>query len=261
MMSSQKIIFFDIDGTLYNDEKVVPDSTKEAVKAAKDAGHIAAIATGRSPFMYEDLRAELGISTFVSMNGNYVVFEDELIYTNPLDAERLEDITAVAMENDHPIVYLDDRNMHSNVPEHDYMTEGIASLKLGFMPGHDPEYHIGRSIYQSLLFCPKGEEGIYQEHFTDAFQFIRWHTYSMDVSPKNGSKAEGIKKIVEKMDVDIKDVYAFGDGANDVEMLRYVPNSFAMGNAREEIKAQAKHVTSSVDADGIMNGLQMADLI
>ena len=50
-MSNQKIIFFDIDGTLYNNEKVVPQSTKEAVKAVKDAGHILAMATGRSPFM------------------------------------------------------------------------------------------------------------------------------------------------------------------------------------------------------------------
>lgn len=260
-MSSQKIIFFDIDGTLYNDDKVVPDSTKEAVKAAKNAGHIAAIATGRSPFMYEDLRAELGISTFVSMNGNYVVLEDELIHTNPLDGERLGDITEMAMENDHPIVYLDEENMHSNVPEHEHMTEGLATLKLGFTPGHDPDYHIGRNIYQSLLFCPRGEEGLYQEYFKDAFQFIRWHTYSMDVSPKDGSKAEGIKKVVEKMNLDLNNVYAFGDGANDVEMLRYVPNSFAMGNAREEVKPHAKHITTSVDDHGILNGLRQADLI
>lgn len=260
-MSNQKIIFFDIDGTLYNNEKVVPESTKDAVKAVKDAGHIVAIATGRSPFMYEDLRKSLDVNTFVSMNGNYVVYEDELIYTNPLNAKRLEDITAVAMENDHPLVYLDDKNMLSNMPEHEYMTEGISTLKLGFMPGHDPKYHINRDIYQTLLFCTKEEEDHYKRHFDDSFQFIRWHTYSMDISPRDGSKAEGIKKVVDKMGFNINDVYAFGDGPNDIEMLQYVPNSFAMGNAQDEIKMQAKHVTKSVEDNGIMHGLQSANLI
>lgn len=83
----------------------------------------------------------------------------------------------------------------------------------------------------------------------------------MDISPRNGSKAEGIKKVVDRMGFNINDVYAFGDGPNDIEMLQYVPNSFAMGNARDEIKMQAKHVTKSVEDNGILHGLQSADLI
>ena len=43
-----------------------------------------AIATGRAPFMFEDIRKELDIHNYVSFNGQYVVFEDEVIFNNPL---------------------------------------------------------------------------------------------------------------------------------------------------------------------------------
>ena len=58
-MSNRKLIFFDIDGTLYNSDKVVPAEAKKAVRQLKEDGHIVAIATGRGPFMYKKLREEL----------------------------------------------------------------------------------------------------------------------------------------------------------------------------------------------------------
>ncbi len=73
----QKVIFFDIDGTLLNHEKELPASTKESVFKLKEMGHIVAIATGRAPFMFADLRKELGIDTYVSFNGQYVVLNGE----------------------------------------------------------------------------------------------------------------------------------------------------------------------------------------
>ena len=83
-MTEQSVIFFDIDGTLLDHDKKLPPSTKQAVFKLKELGHIVAIATGRAPFMYEDLREELGIDTFVSYNGQYVVLNGEVLHTNPL---------------------------------------------------------------------------------------------------------------------------------------------------------------------------------
>ena len=50
----------------------------------------------------------------------------------------------------------------------------------------------------------------------------------------------------------MENIYAFGDGLNDVEMLKFVKNSVAMGNAHEEAKKVAKHVTTSVHQNGIL---------
>lgn len=79
-----KLSFFDIDGTLLDHDKKIPQSTRDAVKQLQEKGVHVAIATGRAPFMFEDIRKELNIHNYVSFNGQYVVFEDEVIFNNPL---------------------------------------------------------------------------------------------------------------------------------------------------------------------------------
>ncbi|PLT34441.1 Cof-type HAD-IIB family hydrolase [Bacillus sp. V5-8f] len=259
-MTKQSVIFFDIDGTLLNHDKELPLSTKEAIFTLKEKGHVVAIATGRAPFLFENLRRELEIDTFVSYNGQYVVLNGEVLYTNPLNIESLEKLTEAALQNNHPVVFMDHEEWTANVPEHDYITESIHTLKVERFPIHDPHYYKGRKLYQSLLFCPEGEEKQYEQAFPD-FDFVRWHPVSVDVLPQGGSKAKGIEKIVEKLGFTPEQQYAFGDGLNDMEMLSSVKNSVAMGNAEEKVKAVAKYVTKSVQDDGILHGLKMVGLL
>lgn len=259
-MTERSVIFFDIDGTLLTHNKELPLSTKEAIFRLKEQGHEVAIATGRAPFMFADLRKELDIHTFVSYNGQYVVLNDEVLYTNPLNIPPLEKLTEVALQQNHPVVYMDHEDMKANVPEHTYITESISTLKIDRFPTHDPHYYKGRELYQTLLFCPEGEEKQYEQEFED-FDFVRWHPVSVDILPKGGSKAKGIEMIVEKLGFPKERQYAFGDGLNDMEMLSTVKNSVAMGNAEETVKSVAKYVTKSVEDNGIVHGLQMVGLL
>jgi Cof subfamily protein (haloacid dehalogenase superfamily) len=260
MMTTKSVIFFDIDGTLLTHDKELPISTKEAIFKLKDEGHVVAIATGRAPFMFEDLRKELNINTYVSYNGQYVVLDGEVLFTNPLKISSLEKLTEKALLNDHPVVFMDHKDMKANVPEHHYINESIQSLKIKQFPTHDPHYYKGRDLYQTLLFCPEGEEKQYELNYQD-FDFVRWHPFSVDVVPSGGSKAIGIKKIVEKLGFSEEHQYAFGDGLNDIEMLSTVKNSVAMGNAENQVKEVAKYVTKSVEENGILHGLQQVGLL
>lgn len=259
-MTNQSVIFFDIDGTLLTHEKNLPASTKEAIFKLKELGHEVAIATGRAPFMFEDIREELDIRTFVSYNGQYVVLNGEVIYANRLNIPALERLTEKALLNRHPVVFMDHEDMKANVPEHAYIRESIETLKINHFPTHDPNYYKGRDLYQSLLFCPEGEETQYEQEFAE-FDFIRWHPVSVDILPKGGSKAIGIEKIVERLGFPKERQYAFGDGLNDLEMLSAIENSVAMGNAEDKVKKAAKHVTKSVEDNGILHGLQMVGLL
>ncbi|WP_067726978.1 Cof-type HAD-IIB family hydrolase [Oceanobacillus damuensis] len=259
-MTEKSIIFFDIDGTLLNHDKKLPVLTKKAILTLKEAGHEVAIATGRAPFMFEDLRKELDIHTYVSYNGQYVVLNGEVIHTNALDLASLGQLTEEALGNDHPVVFMDHEDMTTNVPDHDYITESISTLKIGRFPTHDPNYYKDRPIYQTLLFCAEGEEKQYEQKYKD-FDIVRWHPVAVDVLPAGGSKAEGIGKIVQKLGFPKERQYAFGDGLNDREMLTNIHHSVAMGNARDEIKSVARYVTKSVDEDGIYHGLKMVGLL
>jgi Cof subfamily protein (haloacid dehalogenase superfamily) len=256
----KQMIFFDIDGTLLNHEKKLPVSTKKAVNRLKELGHELAIATGRAPFMFENLREELGIHTYVSFNGQYVVYNGKPVYQNPLDQEELHLLTEFSKGNNNPIIYESHDKMYANVQEHAYIEEGIGSLKITNKPIYDPSYYQNNNVYQSLLFCTEKEEDAYRERFRK-LEFVRWHKFSMDVLPVGGSKAKGIEALIQHLNIPMDRVYAFGDGLNDIEMLSFVNNSIAMGNAEEQVKKVAKYVTKNVDEDGILKGLQLVGLL
>ncbi|MDP4103382.1 MAG: Cof-type HAD-IIB family hydrolase [Bacillota bacterium] len=255
----KKIVFFDIDGTLLDHDKNLPLSTKRALKELKSSGVFVAIATGRAPFMFESLREELGIDSFVSFNGQYVVFENQVIYQNPLDTNELSLFLKETRKNNHPLVFLTEKTMKATVDHHSFIEESLGTLKFPH-PEEDAHFYQNRNIYQSLLFCEQQKEQYYRMEYP-SFNFVRWHPYSVDVLPAGGSKAEGIKKMIERLNFKLEDVYAFGDGLNDIEMLKAVGTSVAMGNGVEEAKRHANVITTDVDNDGIWNGLKELKLI
>jgi Cof subfamily protein (haloacid dehalogenase superfamily) len=255
----KKIVFFDIDGTLLDEEKKLSSSTKKAIQTLKENGVFVAIATGRAPFMFTGLKKELDIDSYVSFNGQYVVFENETIYQNPLNQSELERFLQETTAKEHPLIFMNELTMKSTVHFHPHIETSMGSLLFPH-PEEDKNFYAGKEIYQSLLFCKEGEEKFYFENFPE-FDFIRWHPYSVDVLPKGGSKAEGIKQMIDRLGFDLKDVYAFGDGLNDLEMLKAVGTGVAMGNGVPEAKALANFVTTDVTEDGIWNGLKELKLI
>ncbi|WP_041060243.1 Cof-type HAD-IIB family hydrolase [Jeotgalibacillus campisalis] len=259
-MSNKKMIFFDIDGTLLDHNKKLPASTKEAINALRDKGHHVAIATGRAPFMFEDLRRELSIDTFISYNGQYVEHNGKTIVSNPLHYDSLKELTEAAAVNNHPLVYMGRSEMKANVEQHDRITNSFNSLKIKSFPTHDPSYFHMEEIYQTLLFCEGNEEEAYDEKF-ERFDFIRWHPQSVDVIPAGGSKARGIEEVIKILSIKMENVYAFGDGLNDIEMLAAVGCGIAMGNGCSEAKEAADFTTTAVDEFGIAEGLKRAGLL
>ncbi|WP_404351249.1 Cof-type HAD-IIB family hydrolase [Sutcliffiella horikoshii] len=255
----KKIVFFDIDGTLLNHQKELPTSTKKAVKELQEQGVYVAIATGRAPFMFEDLRKELEIDTFVSFNGQYVVFEGEVIYKNPLNAEKLHLLREASEKVSHPLVYLNHETMKANVENHPFINESMGSLKF-VHPEYGPSFLDETEIYQALLFIEDTNQQSYVETYKD-FDFIRWHQYSTDILPKGGSKAIGIQRMLERLPFKKENVFAFGDGLNDIEMIDFVGTGVAMGNAHPELLKVANHVTKDVGEDGILHGLEQVGLL
>ncbi len=254
----KKLIFFDIDGTIYDHDKQIPASTKTAIRHLKERGHHVFIATGRAPFMVSPVLEELGIDSFISYNGQYVVFEGEVIYKNPISAQSLEALLQHSETCGHPLVFMGEEGMRSSVDDHPFVHEGIGSLKVEH-PKHDPSYYKGRDIFQVLLFCEEPDEPQYG-HFRE-FDLVRWHERSTDVLPAGGSKAEGIKKVIEKLPFDREDTYAFGDGLNDLQMIEFAGTGVAMGNAVPELKKAADFITKPVDEDGIAHAVEALGLL
>ncbi|HEX6923768.1 MAG TPA: Cof-type HAD-IIB family hydrolase [Bacillales bacterium] len=255
----KKMVFFDLDGTLLDENKQIVPSAKRAVHWLAEKGIIVAIATGRAPFMFAPFQRELGIDSFVSFNGQYVVSGDEVVFKNPLNQEELSELNHSADENGHPMVFLNHAEMKANRAEHFHIKESLADLQFPYPPV-DPDFYHGREIYQALLFCEDREEHFYNVGHS-GIDFIRWHDFSLDVIPAGGSKAKGIERLLQHFDVDREDTYAFGDGLNDIQMLKFVGTGVAMGNAKDEVKEGADFVTKDVSENGVAYGLKKLGLL
>ena len=83
----------------------------------------------------------------------------------------------------------------------------------------------------------------------------------VEINPKGHSKATGIAKVCEILNIPIEHTYAFGDSENDLDMLKFVAHGVAMGNGTERAKEAAEFVTKDVREDGIYYGLLHYGLI
>lgn len=255
----KKFLFFDVDGTLYNSQKLLPESAKAAIFKARENGHEIAIATGRAPFMIQDLLEELQIDTYITFNGQYVVYKGKVIFTDQIPNETLKTILAYGEEQNHPFVFINDVEMIATAGEHKEVSDSLATLHYPY-PIINADYYLQRPVYQTLLFANELEQRKYEEAFPEV-KFIRWHPMSCDMLPSTGSKSRGIEKLLEHIRFPMEDVITFGDGLNDVEMLSVAGIGVAMGNGHEEAKKVATMVTKHVDEDGLYYAMEKLSII
>ncbi|HLS61311.1 MAG TPA: Cof-type HAD-IIB family hydrolase [Virgibacillus sp.] len=253
------IVFFDIDGTLVDDEKQMLATTKQAIKDLQRNGVHIAIATGRPPFMFQEIRDELDIDSYISFNGQQVVCNGEVIYENPLEVQALQKLHEDAIDRGHPMMLIGKNEMRATVTEHPDIKATYHKL-LSSYPLVDPTYYQQEAIFQALLFCNEKEEGVIQKQHQD-FHFLRWHELSCDIMPLGASKAIGMNKIIEAKGLKKTASYAFGDGSNDMELIKEAGTGIAMGNSIPELKEIADYTTKSVDEDGVLTGLQHFNLL
>ncbi len=254
-----KLLLLDIDGTLLNSNKELPESTKTALLQARANGHELAIATGRAPFMFNELREELEISTFISFNGQYIVHQQKPVHKEALNPDTLQSIYAFAEERNHPIVYMNELKMVSSIDYHPDIDESIKSLKFEHPPT-EAGFEIENEIYQALVFCEKQDEQQYRDHF-QTVDFVRWHRVSCDILPQGGTKASGIERLIKLTGHTLEETIAFGDGLNDLQMMKTAGFSVAMENGHSETKAVASYITDHVDNDGLAKAFKHLGLI
>ncbi|SIT68234.1 Cof-type HAD-IIB family hydrolase [Edaphobacillus lindanitolerans] len=254
-----KILFFDIDGTLYDHEKRLPASAKKAILAARENGHLIAIATGRAPFMVQPVLEALGIDTYVCFNGQYVVHRGERVHSGVHSPELLSRVKEMADRKGHPLVYMDEKEMVASGEGHPHVRESLDTLKLRY-PRVDEDFYKNHPVNQVLLFCGEEEEEDYREALP-GMEFVRWQRMCCDILPSGGSKAAGMEFILEREGLTMEDAVAFGDGLNDREMLKAAGIGVAMGNGHEEVKKLADYVAGDVSEDGIARILDELGLV
>lgn len=261
-----KIIFFDIDDTLYlKQQDYIPHSIQPTIRQLKAKGIIPAIATGRTscafPPALNQLIEQEQLDTFVTMNGQYVTHQNNTIKKYPLAKSQLVKLTQFFQQHQIDYAFITDHEiLVSNISPQ--LENALNPITQNYRLNQDPDYLLQHDIFQLLAFYPaQQDQFIAEANILHHVKTVRWHQDSVDIFDINGSKARGIKAILDHLGLNMQQAMAFGDGLNDIEMLQQVGIGVAMGNAHEQLKAQANYVTDSVAEHGIANFLRKVGVI
>ncbi len=264
MTSQIKAIFFDIDGTLVSfDTHLVPQSTRQALAALRARGIKVFIASGRHIASINNL-PDLEFDGYVTINGTMATLlrqgHQEVVYRHPIPEADIASWLDYLDGEPRSTVMVMEEGLLMNFKS-DEMNQIFELLNFPCPPqGNLRSGVAGRTVYQIITTFTDAEEPRVMTYLPHC-KTTRWHPLFTDIIERGGSKANGIEALIAHLGLDRSEIMAFGDGGNDVEMLRFAGTGVAMGNASDEVKAQADYVTDGVDEDGVEKALRHFGLI
>ncbi|MTI95133.1 MAG: HAD family phosphatase [Firmicutes bacterium] len=272
-----KLIALDIDGTLINKQLQLTQATRRAVKAARSQGVQVTLATGRSfhsalPYA-EDLGIELPL---ICANGAVVRKPDGTVLHESAFAPELAAEAVAAM-------------LAANTLVHVFHNDGIscagpgfsfwrwlnmivehktpANLLYGFQEfrrnrlcresGLEEKlrqdainthkiFAAGSEAQLSGLHAEFGKLGISLEFYPG----YNGHMY-LELMPAGASKGAAVAWLAKELAIPMEQVIAVGDNLNDLTMVKAAGLGVAMGNAHQELKDLADHITLCNEEDGV----------
>lgn len=248
-MKHIKIIFFDIDGTLVDMQtKQISTKTAEALRQLKTNGIKICIATGRSPISLPKIEG-VDFDAYLTFNGSYCYHESETIYSNPICTNDVQQIIRNATAIGRPVSVATKERLAANGIDED-LAEYYSFAHLVLTESEDFESISQEKVYQVMLGCRETDYPTILAGVEGA-KIVAWWDRAVDIIPADGGKGIGIQKILEYYRIDRNESMAFGDGNNDIEMLKTVGTGVAMGNASPQLKAIADDICSNVSEDGV----------
>lgn len=259
----KNIVFFDIDGTLYDYMKGIPSSTVAAIRTLRENGHLAVICTGRTRIMIFDEILKLGFDGIIAGGGTYVEYEKQHLFEYVLPPEETYEVVQCMRENGFVPIPEGSQNIYFDMAELNREFAPIYDIYKRELPYNilPIDRHSIRASKVSGRFTSHSNwNGIFSR-LNSKYTFVNHGGALLELIPKAHSKAAGVERLLEFLHIDRKNTYAFGDSFNDLEMLQYVEYGVAMGNASPELKELVEYETDDMFEDGINNGLKRFGLI
>ena len=266
IINNKKIVFFDIDDTIYNHKIGVTEKTRLAIEKLRENGHLAFICTGRSKAMIFPFIIEVGFDGIIAGAGTYAEYDGKILMRHDMDEEivardvrRLRQCGFKTVPEGHDYLY------YENIDTWDATYKAVYGLfmeNVGDSMKEIPNDERGMCAAKiSSVFTAQSDYKKAVELFEEDYTVVNHGNVLLELIPKGFSKAEGIKKLIEILGIPQENTYAIGDSMNDYEMIEYVNYGIAMGNSDERIIKIADYVTDTIEDEGVYNALSHFGLI
>lgn len=256
-----KAAFFDLDGTLvsFRTHRMSP-ALLDGLHRLQDKGVKLFLATGRHWKSIGLVADVFPFDGFITVNGQYCFAGDQVFRNNPIPRSVVERQVELLKESGAPCLFLGtEGTLYVNPgPLADIFPKQLALPLPEPVP---PGQVLDQEIYQMTAFYTKEEELAAGKLFFPGMEVMRWHPAFVDVIAPDGGKDRGIDAVIGHFGFSLSETIAFGDGENDLPMLRHAHIGVALGNADDFVKSQADYVTDTVDEDGVLTALEHFGLL
>ena len=245
-------VFFDYDGTLADEANEIFLPTKETmrtVKKLREDGYAIFLATGRSKCYIPDVPDMF--DGYVAANGAYFEINGEVISSHLLDEEIVGELASEFERMNLEYSFESQEALYvRNVKSESFIDMlNVFKIPLDIMKPYDEKNNVCKGI---VIFNNDEEFNYLKLRFSDRAVFDRHRTYnSSDVSVFGVNKGVGVREVIETLKIPYENTYAFGDGTNDVEMIKAVRHGVAMGECVQAARDAAEYVTDTVINEGI----------
>ena len=255
-----KIIFLDFDGTLYSHSiKAIPQSAIDALNKAHDNGIKSFLSSGRDKYemSYFDL-SKLYLDGMISLNGQ-VSYDNlfNIIDDNPMSGELKNQIVSKFNKKVTPIILCSEKGFYINFVD-DFVRkvqEKISSPVPSVGTYNDEKIYMASCFYENIEMQKE------LMSLENVATITYWQDGGVDIISKGSSKATAISNILKLYNIKQEETMAFGDGHNDISMIKYCNIGVAMGNGHEELKKAADYVSTALEDDGIALALKHFNII
>ncbi len=253
-----RLIAFDMDGTLLDSDKNLPQGFTGLVRSHPEIKFV--IASGRQYFTlakdFPSIRDQL---IFAAENGGIVFEQERILYQNEMRKEDILDCLARIAPYNHltPIVCGAGSAYIKPAKEHILREAGMYYERLK-VTEQLREAALADSIIKIAVFA----DGNTAEASYPYFAHLKPHLAAVlsgdcwiDIANQTVNKGAAIRAIRQKYDISRAQSMAFGDYLNDAELLKSCEESYCMANGHPALKALAKHIADSNDNNGVMKAL------
>lgn len=253
-----KTIVTDLDGTLLNNVEISEYTIKILKEFQKENRLV--LATGRNLASVEHIYKQLDMDkhktgALILINGmSFYDFKDEeYISLDSFSSKESKLIILIChlLMFRVTVVGENDRVMLDSLYDRIYYIirfiikhKPMKSFKKNELPENIQKLEISGTIFTDFFFK-------ILKIALKKYEIVKVNKYWIEILPKGINKVNMVKHIVSKYNINIDDLYIFGDGENDIEMLKYATHSYAPENAMECTKKVVNNICYSCQEDGV----------
>ncbi len=241
-----KAIALDLDGTLTDSEKKIPDDNKNAISKALDAGFKVILASGRPSFGIWPLARELELDKkggyILSYNGGNIIdcTNEDLIYAKHIPEDLFPEICELAQRNKLALITYYKDKIITEMPDDEYVIKEAFCNGAKIMPVDDMVEFVDYPVAKCLIvgrhdrLVPVREKLL--EKYGARIDAFFSEEYFLEVVPCHVRKDLSLDALLSKLDIKSSELIAVGDGLNDIPMLKFAGLGVAVANAYAPVK-------------------------